>query len=163
MRELGLEQRLAQRDAAMRAGDDHQHQRLDEHPEDHRLEIGVATGGVSPAGGDHAVDDARAHPGHGGRQHAGEQGHEAEEQGQLRAGGPHQLQGALAVAEYAEEAARRIRRVRGDFGRFGEAGLGAHLGGEAYRESLPRKASASGDRCDEPFGAAQDDGAGNAR
>ena len=75
MRELGLEQRLAQRDAAVRGRDDHEdRQRLGDHPPRRGMMSMCSAGHVRLAGRDHAVDDARADPGHARGQHAREDG-----------------------------------------------------------------------------------------
>ncbi len=107
--ELGAEQRLAERDAALRA-----RERGDEQgfrPDQQQGVRGqrIPGRGVGADRGDHGVHDQGADPGDAGRQHAAEERQDAERDAEPAVRGPHELECVAAVAEHAEEATRQLR------------------------------------------------------
>ena len=112
--ELCAQQRLAQRQSALRAGDARHQAAFQQHQSQYAH--GVMTGGIARR--DHGVHDLRPDPGDPGRQQAGSQGQQSHRQQQRAIGVPDQLYRAPAVAEHAEEAEQHVaigrrRRRRG--------------------------------------------------
>ena len=129
--ELGLEQRLAQRDAAVRGRDDDQRECLHEHPAEDWSDVHVAVGGMDARRDDHAVDDSCTDPGDQRGQHAGQHGDKTQKKRESAAGAPEKLQRALAIAENAEKLPRGVQGFAMGGGLFGDAGLGDHVCGRS--------------------------------
>ena len=108
--ELGAEQRLAERDAALRARERGDAKSLGPHQQQRMRSEGVAFRRRRLDRRDHGVHDQRADPGDRGGQHAAEQRQHAERDAERAIRGPDELERMAAVAEHAEEAACEVRR-----------------------------------------------------
>ena len=131
--ELRAQERLADRDDALDGGHADDEAGL-EQDEGHRARAVAVAGG----GGDHGVDQPLADVGDQGRQDAGHQAEDDEEQGEEAAGGPDQCHGAAAVLEDGDEVAQPAALARrGGPGRAMERGHHCRLRGAVAFSTAP--------------------------
>ena len=106
--QLRPQQRLAQRDAALRAGHGHHKHGFERDQPEHRRHRHRIARRDRAAGRDDGIDDQRTDVGDARRQQAADQGQQAQPERQAPAGAPHQFQRPPAETEYAEEASGEI-------------------------------------------------------
>jgi hypothetical protein len=102
--ELRAQQCLAQREAALRAGQQRDERALDAYQPQHTRRAMAA----QIACCDHGIDYLSANPGDACRQQAGQQRQQCERDQERTIGAPDQIDGAAAVTEYAEEPLQQV-------------------------------------------------------
>ncbi len=106
--QLRAQQRLRERNPALRHGGGGDQQRFEGDIAHHIVEVGRAGALMQIGGVNHGIDDLRADVGDARRQHAGNQREHGESDAQGLVGAPHQPERAAAVVEHTSRLRRQL-------------------------------------------------------